>query len=52
MSECNKSENELCRQFAYLIYSDVQKYVSENKEAYEEWLKKEGHEKHQNIGKD
>lgn len=42
MSECNKSETELCKEFAYSIYLDVQKYVSENTDEYEEWLKEEG----------
>lgn len=39
MSEYNISENDLYKQFAYLIYSDVQKYVNENTEEYEKWLK-------------
>lgn len=34
----SESENELFKKFAYLLYADVQKYLNENREEYQEWL--------------
>lgn len=41
MSDQNIVQDGLLRQFALIIFPDIPLYVDENREAYEQWLKKE-----------
>lgn len=38
MSEYCETENELCKKFAFRIYSDMQKYIDNNREECEQWI--------------